>query len=145
MARIIAFKENIYALEVYIQTLTETTRLPLDPDIFIDHVLEELFFVDRSLSIIQKAAEKIQSNAEREKTLLLIARARGNFEHLISDILSGKTAKSLPLKPALNRLESAKHNQEKEIKRIRELISTHRDEEMVSPEEMAGLLAPPEE
>lgn len=143
--RLISSRENIYALEVMIQTMTEICTLPLAPDIYVDHVLEELFFIDRSLSALQKLCEKIANSAEREKGLLAIARARNNFERLITRILEGKIAKSLPLTAASKRLESIKINQEKESKRIQESLNKKPDADIVSPEEMAGLLSPPKE
>lgn len=44
MARITTYAEHLFALETLMQALRDILRLPLEPEVFLDHLIEEVFF-----------------------------------------------------------------------------------------------------
>ncbi|ADN02261.1 hypothetical protein [Spirochaeta thermophila] len=146
MARITTYAEHLFALETLMQALRDILRLPLEPEVFLDHLIEEVFFFDRSLNLLQRQIERHAELADYKSLLHSAGRARIHFSRLIEDILRKGSALNLTGTSAEKRLRVLQEAQEREVERLKGLISSQEGErDVVSPEEISKLLSPGEE
>ena len=123
--------------------LENCLKLDIDEDIFLDKIVEDLFFIDR---VLEQILESLRSNPlliVRHEHLRGILRAKNNFVTLLTRIIRSESGISFDFTPFTDKIQNCIDSHEKGIGEIRAIITdrpqTEDSEELVSSEEFEFL------
>ena len=146
MKKRINYGDNLYLLGLVLKDVTAGARLNVDPDLFLDRLVEDLFFLDASLGRIHELLAANPHLLDRLEHLKGLQRLCQGLAGLLDDL----RAKRLPLGEHLGhfgeKFELVARNHEELARRIGRTIqedSAHPPEESytVSENELKFLLA----
>ncbi|HEB10875.1 MAG TPA: hypothetical protein ENI06_06645 [Spirochaetales bacterium] len=146
MEKQINFGDNIFFLTLILKGLSSGVRLSLDNDLFLDKLVEDIFFLEGS---IEKVFELIKQRVlliDRLGHLKNLETLSSDFAALLEEITLGNIPVAEHLAAFSDRFNSIKDNQHKLASEIRGIIhdtdqSETIEEDMVSQEEFEFLLA----
>ncbi|GAB4375485.1 MAG: hypothetical protein Kow009_10790 [Spirochaetales bacterium] len=145
------YKTVLDYLFLSIQTLETGILSELDPDLFLDKILEDLLFIDAILSrIFQQLRDNPYLN-RRTEYLYALQRTKEEFIRLTTRIVQQGRFLGEPLEPYLATFRTCLSGQMAELNTLRSILEESRahsslfDEEVVSPKEYQFLLAWDEE
>ncbi len=150
MEKQINFGDNIFFLTLILKGLSAGVRLSLDNDLFLDKLVEDIFFLEGS---IEKVFELIKQRVlliDRLEHLKNLETLSSDFAALLEEITLGNIPVAEHLAAFSDKFNSIKDNQHKLVSEIRRIIhdtdqSETIEEDMVSREEFEFLLAEEDE
>ena len=115
VTRRINYDDNIFYIQSLIKGLRSGLRLDIDPDYFRDKIVEDIFFVDRTIQQIYDALKVNDLLINRIDHLREIIRAKRAF----CDFLDEAAGDALPFSPSLeafgDKLTSARETHARDI------------------------------
>jgi hypothetical protein len=146
MEKQINFGDNIFFLTLILKDLSSGIRLSLDNDMFLDKLVEDIFFLERS---IEKVFELIKERVlliDRLEHLKNLETLSSDFAAFLEETIMGDVPVAEHLAAFSEKFDSIKDNQHKMVSEMREIIhdtdqSETTEEDMVSREEFEFLLA----
>lgn len=126
------YDDNIFLLQSMVKALRSALMLDVDPELFKDKILEDIFFVD---STFMKTFSQLRDNPHlirRAEHLKALLRAETAFVELLNDTISGERPLAESLSPFTDKLRACRRSHEQTLSEIRSII---RDPEQHSPEE----------
>ena len=146
MERQINFGDNIFFLTLILRDLSSGARLSLDNDIFLDRLVEDIYFLEGS---IEKVFELIKQRVlliDRLEHLKNLETLSSDFAVFLGEIIMGNVPVAGHLEAFSDKFDNIKDNQHKLVLEMKEIIhgtdqSETTEEDMVSREEFEYLLA----
>lgn len=146
MEKQINFGDNIFFLTLILKDLSSGVRLSLDNDIFLDKLVEDIFFLEGS---IEKVFELIKQRVlliDRLEHLKNLETLSSDFAAFLGEIIMAAVPVAEHLAAFSEKFNNVKDNQHKLVSEMREIIhgtdqSETTEEDMVSREEFEFLLA----
>jgi len=142
----INYKATLDFLSLTIHALGTGIQLDIDPDLFLDKVLEDLLFID---SILSRLFHQLRDNPylnRRVEYLVQLEKTKEEFIQLITQILNRGAFFSEPLEPYLPTLQTCLSGQNKELDALKSILqdikshSLPEEKEVISPLEYQFLL-----
>lgn len=149
----IHYEDNVFFLTSMIKTLKAGMSLDIDPEYFMDKVIEDIFFIDSALSrsfISLKSNPYLIKRAEHLRSLL---RAKKIYIDFLTDILESKISFSAHLQPFLEKFTASRSEHIRDTGEIHAMLSeppaeNEADADIISSTEYRFLLeedTPPDE
>lgn len=120
MSARIHFDDNMYILELYLQTLKSALSLETDPEYFLDKCVEDIFFLDTTLSRLYKALQEQEYLIRRREHFRALLHCKQEFVDSIHSLLQGGMGMSPHVKPFSSRISQSMDRHEKDCEHIRE-------------------------
>ncbi|MCX7788646.1 MAG: hypothetical protein N2442_13230 [Spirochaetes bacterium] len=142
----INYKATLDFLSLSIQTLGTGIQLDIDPDLFLDKVLEDILFID---SILSRLFHQLRDNPylnRRVEYLVQLERTKEAFIQLLTQIINQGSFFREPIGPYLSTLQTCHIGQTKELNDLKEILkeaksqSLPEEKEVISPLEYQFLL-----
>ena len=115
----IHFDDNVYILQVYIQTLQTTLKLEADPQFFLDKCIDDFFFLDTTLCHLHKALSENEFLVKRQEYFRLLLHCKQEFISVANGLVQGQYTMSAHTKPYASRILQSAKRQEDEYDEIR--------------------------
>ena len=116
------YDDNIFYVQFLIKTLRSGLRLDLDPEYFRDKIVEDIFFVDRTIQQIYETLKVNNYLINRTDHLRELVRAKRSF----CDFLEESTNQELPFPEHLSafasKISSTRENHARDIADIQGLM-----------------------
>ncbi len=145
MAQKIHYEDNLFFLNLLVKTLRDGMTLDIDHDLFLDKVIEDIFFVDSLLVRLYASVRENIHMLRRIEYLRTISRAKKGF----SDFLDAVLREELPFAASLGaffpKLRSSRDEHLRDVMDIQSFLVSERleppdEEEIISQEEYRFLL-----
>lgn len=145
MTRKIHYDDNIFFLDTMLKTLKSGMSLDIDPEYFIDKIIDDLFFTEGSLLRIFSSLEENVYLLKRAAYLRSLLRAERNFLELLDAILDKKLAFSEHLLPFFDKLQTLRAAHKSIAQQMKHLLEESQEEpypgtDIISPREFQLLL-----
>ncbi len=114
MQQPIRFEENLYFLNEYLNAVESGLELKIDAHIYLDKVVEDIFFIDATLNKLYAAVSGNNRLVQATAILRSIQISKIRFADLLDHITHGKTGLEENFIPF--------------IQKLKELISEHRSD-----------------
>lgn len=144
MAARINYEDNIYYLDTLVSTIQTGLSLDIDPEYFRDKIVEDLFFVDRSLKRIFESLSENAFLIRRAEYLRSLLRVTRIYAEFLKQLLENKIEFAQHLEPYFLKLRAAEAEHQRTAGRIEEMLQvaepSEGDEDFVSQDEFRFLL-----
>jgi hypothetical protein len=139
------FEDNIFYLNTLVKSLKAGISLDIDPDYFREKMVEDIFFVDSSLSRIYASLKDSVYLIRRAEYLRNLARAKRIFADFLTDVLEGGLTFANHLDQYYSKFRAARSEHLADVQEISHLLDRpHGDEveqeDTISREEYRFLL-----
>jgi len=146
MEKQINFGDNIFFLTLILKGLSSGVRLSLDNDLFLDKLVEDIFFLEGSIGKVFELIKQRALLIDRLEHLKNLEILSSDFAALLGEIMTGDVLAAEHLAAFSEKFESIKDHQHKLVSEMRGIIhdtdqSKTTEEDMVSREEFEFLLA----
>jgi hypothetical protein len=150
MAERIHYEDDLFFLNTYIKGLKDGFTLDIDPDFYLDKVVEDIFFIDATLDRIFSSLRENVHLIKRSEYLRSLMRTKQAFEAFLSDVVEGKLPFAEHLEPFLPRLRASLNEHGNDVAEIHAMLkqlgySFPEHQDMISEEEFRHLLSGDEE
>jgi len=122
MATKVNYDDNLFYLHTVIKTLRGGLQLELDADYFRDKVLEDIFFIDRTLQQIYEALRTNTYLINRRDHLRELMRVKRSFADLLGGLLDGELSWAEHLGSYTTTLTESREQHVREITDIQSLM-----------------------
>ena len=143
------YDDNIFFVQTMIKTLRSGLALDIDPELFKDRVLEDIFFIDATLMKILSQLRENPNLIRRSEYLKALLRAENAFLDFLGDVLAAERPLSAGLTPydyKIRTCRSSHHDARSQIQSmLRAPEESVPEEDVVSQEELGFLLQEEEE
>lgn len=144
------YEDNLFYLSTLIKSLKAGLSLDIDPEYFIDQIVEDILFVD---STLVKSFNSLKANPhliKRKEYLRVILRTKKVFIDFLEEIVEGRLAFSSNLEPFFPKFRASLNEHIRDISEIHALLdepsaSEGLDEDIISQTEYLFLLKEDEE
>lgn len=143
------YDDNIFFVQTMIKTLRSALTLDVDPEMFKDKALEDIFFVD---SVLMKIFSQLRDNPSlirRAEHLKALLRAENAFLDFLSDTLAAERPLAEALSPFSHKLRACRSSHQGTRSEVQTMLhgpdSHGPEEDVVSQEELGFLLQEEEE
>ena len=144
MNKQVNFEDNSFITMMRIRMIRDTITLDADPGIFLEKLLDDIYFTDHSLRILLEYLQENSRLIEREELLEHLSELEWQFSHVLQDLLSHEGNISIREIPTIReKLNYLRTNSMERRKTAEELCSTGESlkvEPLVSSEELTELL-----
>lgn len=103
------YEDNLYFLNLHLKTLRNGIGLDIDPEFFLQKLVNDILFHDSVLNKLLAALTKNTNLIRRKELLRLVMLAHTDFMHFIDDIAtidSGMARELVPFMPQLQQCRS---------------------------------------
>jgi len=122
MARRVNYDDNLFYAMTLTRALRSGLQLDIDPDYFRDKVVEDIFFIDRTLEQIYEALRTNTFLINRRDHLRALMRAKRTFADTLDEVLESRCAFAEHLGPFRAKLAGAREQHVRDISDIQGLI-----------------------
>ena len=129
MATRVNYEDNLFYLMSVTRTIRSGLQLELDPDYFRDKLVEDIFFVDRTLEQIYEALRTNSYLINRRDHLRELMRAKRNFADMLDEVLEGEPAFAASLNTFRSKLSGARDQHVRDISDIQKAMDSGTPEE----------------
>ena len=145
MTKFINFEDTLFILNVRIKMLRDLTSLDADPDIFLLKTMDDLDFINTTLSHLLEYLKKHDKFIERQEQFFNLSETEDQFYNILEELKNGGGSISATLFPVIReKLESMLQYSKTRKKEIDDpLLSANQvlvDATVVSSEELNELL-----
>ena len=138
------YDDNIFFLQTMIQTLDSGVQLSIDGQLFRDKFVEDIFFVDATLSRILSQLGQNRLLIRRSEYLRSLLRAEKLFVDLLGKCLDESNPFAAELQETVHKLRACRSVHERDLDDIRNMLQNpgelEQEEDLVSQEEFRSLL-----
>jgi hypothetical protein len=124
MATRVNYDDNLFFLMTLTRALRSGLKLEIDPDYFRDKVVEDIFFVDRTLEQIYEALRTNAFLINRRDHLRELMRAKRNFADMIDEILDGDARFAEHIEPFRTKLAGTREQHVRDISDIQKSMDS---------------------
>jgi hypothetical protein len=143
------YDDNIFFIQTMIKTLDSGIQLTIDGDLFREKLIEDIFYIDSTLSRVLSQLRENRLLIRRTEYLRALMRAETLFLDLLNKSLDEKLPFSAELSHVAHKLRACRSTHQQDLEDIRSILheSSHSDleEDVVSQEEFRSLLQNDEE
>jgi hypothetical protein len=143
------YDDNIFFVQTMIKTLRSALALDIDPELFKDKALEDIFFVD---SVLMKIFSQLRDNPNlirRTEYLKALLRAENAFGDFLTDAISAERPLAEALSPFSHKLRACRSSHQTTLSEVQTMLrgpeKPSPEEDVVSQEELGFLLQEDEE
>jgi hypothetical protein len=122
MATKVNYEDNLFYIHTFVKTLRGGMQLELDADYFRDKVVEDIFFVDRTLGQIYEALRTNNYLINRRDHLRELMRVKRGFADLLSGLVDGELEWAGELASYRDTLADARDRHVRDITDIQSLM-----------------------
>ena len=145
MNRHINFEDNIFIVNMKIRIIRDLLLLDADPELFLDHTLDEISFINKTQDILIEILMNNKRYIERDEQFHNLAETEIRFQEVIFKLISEENSFSLKTTPGILEKIGLIKNQSIERRKILEkLFMSDLDkpsaEPVVSVDELSELL-----
>jgi hypothetical protein len=144
MAKRINYGDSIYLIHEMIRSVHCGLALEIEPRVFNEKLIDDLFFIDRVLEMIFESLKKNPMLIIRDEHLRQTLRAKQDFLDILDTILSVDYRGALDFSQVTDRLQHCRDEHRSsvdEIRRLAEENSTEQNpEDQISTTELEFLL-----
>jgi len=145
MNKQVNFEDNIFILMMRIRMIRDTITLDADPELFLEKTMDDINFIDNSLSVILGYLRENNRLIERDEMLEHISELEWQFAQVIQDLTNNTGNFSVRQIPALMLKLGLVRNKSLERRRTARNLSPigdsqNDDEQIVSSDELTELL-----
>lgn len=145
MAKMIYYGDNLFLVGEMIRVLKDGLQLEIDPGLFSDKIVGDIFFVDECL---EKLFDLLQTNSlliDRNEHLKTLMRSENLFADLLEELTEERFAASAELRSLFGRFKELCSSHRGRVEEIRAVIaetdpSLGDSGDMISPAEYEFLL-----
>jgi hypothetical protein len=143
------YDDNIFFVQTMIKTLRSGLALDIDPELFKDKALEDIFFIDSTLMKILSQLRENPNLIRRSEYLKSLLRAENAFLDFLGDILASERPLAESLSPYSHKVRACRSSHQSTLSDVQNML--HRpeqgspEEDVVSQEELGFLLEEDEE
>jgi hypothetical protein len=101
MDKRINFEDAIFIISARIRVIRDMLLLDADPDLFLEKTLDDVDFIDRTLSVLMEQLSDNKRFIERSEQFHNLAETEGVFAEVLSDLINGDSAISSGRFPAI--------------------------------------------
>jgi hypothetical protein len=101
MEKPINFEDNIFILNTRIRMIRDLLILDAEPDLFLEKTLEDIDFIDHTLSLLLDRLFKSERFIEREEQFHNLSETEGQFAEVLAEIVRGEGAVSAAVRPPI--------------------------------------------
>lgn len=146
MEKQINFGDNIFFLTLILKDLSSGIKLSLDNDLFLDKLVEDVFFLEGSIEQVFELIKERVLLIDRLEHLKNLEKLSSDFAAFLEEIIMGDVPVAEHLAAFLEKFSGIKDHQHKLVSEVRGIIhdadqSETAEEDMVSREEFEFLLA----
>lgn len=138
------YDDNIFFLQTMIQTLDSGVQLSIDGQLFRDKFVEDVFFIDATLSRILSQLRQNRLLIRRSEYLRALLRAENLFVELLGKCLDESNPFAGELQETVHKLRACRSVHERDLDDIRAMLRNpeelEQEEDLVSQEEFRSLL-----
>jgi hypothetical protein len=102
MNKQVNFEDDIFILMMRIRMIRDTITLDADPELFLEKILDDIYFTDHTLRILLEYLKEHNRFFEREELAEHYAEAEWQFSQVIQDLLDHNGNISIREIPAIN-------------------------------------------
>lgn len=124
MATRVNYDDNLFFVMTLTRALRSGLQLDIDPDYFRDKVVEDVFFIDRTLEQIYEALRTNTFLINRRDHLRELMRAKRNFADTLDEVLESRAAFSEHLEPFRPKLAGAREQHVRDISDIQRMMES---------------------
>lgn len=143
------YDDNIFFLQTMIKTLDSGVQLNIDGDLFRDKFIEDVFFIDSTLSRILTQLRENRRLIRRTEYLRALMRAENLFLDLLTKCLDESLPFAAELEAVVTKLRATRSEHQRSLDDVRSILHDQSDvepeEDVVSQEEFRSLLMNDEE
>ena len=129
MATRVNYDDNLFYLMTLTRALRSGLQLEIDPDYFRDKIVEDMFFIDRTLEQVHEALRINTYLINRKDHLRELMRAKRNFADMIDEVLENRFPFAEHLEPFRAKLTGAREQHIRDISDIQKSMDTGTGEE----------------
>lgn len=143
------YDDNIFFVHAIVKGMRSGLILDVDPELFKDKVLEDIFFVDSTLMKILSQLRENPKLIRRAEYLKSLLRAENAFLEFLSDIIAAERPLAESLAPFSHKVRACRSSHQTTRTELQSLLHGPEDhapeEDVVSQEELNFLLQEDEE
>ena len=124
----IHFNDNVFLIQSQLQSLKHGLYSEVDPQFFLDKLLDDFFFIDSTLIQLYKTLQNNSYLVQKKEYLRTLLHCKQEFLSLAHTLVSGSCNFSQHCKPYMNKIHNTIQNQEKEYEEIRSFFSNEQEE-----------------
>ncbi len=144
MASKVNYEDNLFYLMTITRALKAGVQLDIDPDYYLDKIVEDILFIDRTLDRIHESLRLNAYLINRRELLRELMRAKRLFADFLDDALDGTPAFGEHLAPLRAKLVGVRDQHVRDISDIQRSMSVEPsgddDQNIVSQDEYRFLL-----
>ena len=144
MNKQVNFEDNSFITMMRIRMIRDTITLDADPGIFLEKLLDDIYFTDHSLRILLEYLQENNRLIEREELLEHLSELEWQFSQVLQDLLSHEgniSIREIPtIREKLNYLRTNSLERRKTAEDLCSIGDSPRAEPLVSSEELTELL-----
>ena len=149
MARKINYGDDIFYLLLFLKRLHDGVKLDIDPEFFLDRVVDDIFFVDETVGQLYRSIKQ-SSLINKDQHLRDIQRIKKVMVDLLDDIVRHRAPLSDSLENFMGSFRDMGNLNRRDVLEIRSILASltgesDEGEQMVSEKEIKLLLSNKEE
>lgn len=138
------YDDNIFFVQTMIKTLRSGLALDVDPELFKDKALEDIFFIDSTLMKILAQLRDNPNLIRRSEYLKALLRAENTFLDFLADIIAAERPLAESLSPFSHKVRACRSSHQTTRTEVQNMLHRPEDhapeEDVVSQEELGFLL-----
>ena len=87
MANTVNYDDNLFYLMTVMRALRSGLQLEIDPNLYLDRIIEDIFFIDRTIEQIHETLRRNTHLINRREHLRQVMRAKRGFADLLDDLV----------------------------------------------------------
>ncbi len=134
MANTVNYEDSLFYLMTVTRTLRSGLQLEIDPGFYLEKIVEDIFFIDRTIEQIHGTLKGNTYLINRREHLRQVMRAKRSFADLMHELIEGNLSFGKHLAGIRERLAAAheKHVRDiSDILRAMEVSSTQDDQQAI--------------
>jgi len=143
MAKMISYGDNLFFVGELVRVLKDGLQLDLDTAIFSEKIVEQILFVDHTLTKLYTALKGNPLLVDRPEHLKSLMRTAKLMADLLDGLLHGRYGLSEELRPLFPKLADMRDEKRRAVQEIQTILAQSDSSEsgdMISPAEYEFLL-----
>jgi hypothetical protein len=145
MVKHINFEDNIFLLSIRLRMVRDSLVLEADPELFLEIILTDIDFIDRTLAFLLHNLIENKRFIEREEQLYNLSKAEQQFEEVLSVLSKGSgsisgAALPPPIREKIGILQQQSLMRQKNLAGSKAESGKKPDNTVVSSDELIELL-----
>jgi hypothetical protein len=118
MANTVNYDDNLFYLMTVMRALRSGLQLEIDPELYLDRIVEDIFFIDRTIEQVYETLRRNTYLINRREHLRQLMRAKRGFADLLDDLVGDNTVFGKHLASFRGKLAAARDKHVRDISDI---------------------------